>query len=211
VTARGQETATEPNGEQMSDPKTSEQSVTPARFERYADAQRAVDQLAAGSAVTGGRRHFTAASSLEAGRAAVLAVVTAAVLALGACGDQDQPEAQPTPGGVGFEEGDFDELPVPPRADPLGPRQEEEGVLARSWSVRNTTAAEVLEFYEQNLMDGWQQTTPTRQLGDAYRGIWRSGDEELRVSATPAPAADQEERPEDQRLVQVSLQLSGSD
>ena len=143
------------------------------------------------------------------GRLAVTALALLIAATIAACGDEGgAPEAQPSPGGTGFVDGEFDELPVPPLAVPLGPRREKEGVLSRSWSVRNTTAAEVLDFYERTLGDRWQVSTPPRPLGDAYRGEWRAGDDELRVSAVPAPAADVDARPQPAgALVQLSLQL----
>lgn len=138
-------------------------------------------------------------------RAATSALV--AVLLVAACGGDDGPEAQPDPSGTGFVEQSFDELPLPPRARPLGPVQQEDEGLSRTWGVRNTTAEEVLDFYDRNLDERWEQRWPVRQVGDGYRGEWRDGGTRLRVSSVRAPTASGEPAAPDAPVVQLSLQL----
>lgn len=151
---------------------------------------------------------WSAGYNRSAGARRLLFLALAVGLLVACGGSQDEPEAQPSPGGTGFVEGRFDELPVPPRAEALGPRRETDGVLARSWSVRDTTPDEVLQFYETGLPD-WTVTSAPRSIGDGAQGLWRRGGEQLRVTATPAPTADQDEGAgTDPAEVQLSLQLS---
>ncbi len=57
------------------------------------------------------------------------AVVVSVVL--GACSPSDE-GSQPAPAVTTFGQGDFENLPLPPRSEPLGERSEEDGAVARS-------------------------------------------------------------------------------
>jgi hypothetical protein len=134
-----------------------------------------------------------------------------AVTALAACGDDGEPRAQPSADGTAFVGGSFDELPVPPLAEPLGPERElGDGVVVRSYGVRNRTVEAVMSFYEDALA-GQPVIEPVGDApGDAsvLRGEWRYRGRRLRVTVQAAPAADEE--PGVEGRVQVSLELHPS-
>lgn len=116
----------------------------------------------------------------------------AAVLALGGCSDREEQRegTQPAPAVTTFEQGRFDDLPLAPRSDPVGPRSEKEGVVTRSFSAKGTTPEQVLRFYEQNLT-GWRQLEPVHEVGtSSYRATWAQGEWLLEVSSGRAPALD---------------------
>ncbi len=105
------------------------------------------------------------------------------------CGDEtngggDQPEAQPAPDVSVFAEGEFDGLPIPPRADPVGRRSEDNDVVTRSFSVRNTTVREVLQFYEREL-DGWTRVGE-EDVGTAVHADYERDGRGLRVTVQSA-------------------------
>lgn len=130
--------------------------------------------------------------------------VFAAVLA--GCGDGDRPEAQPAPDVTRFVEGSFEDVPLFPRSEPVSQRHEKNDTTAQSYKARNTTAEQVLRFYDERL-PGWQQLGPVEKVGaTAYRGEWVRGGRRLLVSAAPAPGlgeSDEIEAP----VVQYSLTL----
>ena len=128
------------------------------------------------------------------------------VLGLASCaGDVDEPEAQPAPDTAEFAEGQFDALPVPPHADPVGPRTEDRDVVARSFTVRGSTPGEVVEFYATAL-DGWDHEDTT-DVGTALRSDFTRDGRALRVTAQPAPAVERDPVDGDEAVVQLSLQL----
>lgn len=150
---------------------------------------------------------------MRTGRRRAAASAVAMALALAACGADDgsseeqtgsRPEAQPAPGVTSFTEGGFDELPIPPQADPVGPRSEKDGVVARSFDVRNTEVDEVVQFYEGQL-SGWDQLG-VEDVGSAVRADFERGGRGLRMTAQPAPTLSGD----DPRL-QLTLQLGPRD
>lgn len=103
-----------------------------------------------------------------------------------ACGADSNEGTQPRPDVTTFEEGTFDDLPLVPESDPVTPPNQEDGVDTRSYVVRNTTPAEVLEFYEQQLAEFTVVSAPEEIGEDTYRGRWQlDGGRVLTVSATP--------------------------
>jgi hypothetical protein len=140
-----------------------------------------------------------------------LAAILAFALATAACGtarDGPSPEAQPTPNVTTFEVGRFDDLPLFPRSDPLGPRNEKSGVIARSFVARGTTPEQVLDFYLRSLGDGWRLLKAPEKIGEGtYRGDWTSGNWQLRLSATEEPELDPDNASKDV-TVQYSLTLT---
>lgn len=144
-------------------------------------------------------------------------LLAALFLAAAACGDADDeapdPEAQPAPDVSTFAEGSFDDLPRHPRSDPVSARRETEGVVAQSFTVRNTTAEEVLDFYVRTLRE-LPVRSEAQEIGeDTWRGIWETADGDvLIVSATQEPQADDEPpgAPGDND-VQYSLSLGPED
>ena len=148
--------------------------------------------------------------------------VIGAVLALGlgACGDDRGDTrtergigAQPAPATDTFEQGLFDELPHPPRSDPLGPLMEKADIVSQSFQVRDSLPVEVLAFYEQRLTGEWSTRQEPRQIGagPTWQGVWVRDTWELTVSATEAPTLDQTADPEaalNNVFSQYSLSLS---
>lgn len=118
-------------------------------------------------------------------------VALLALLALAGCAVREEREGtQAAPDVTTLEQGRFDNLPLAPRSDPIGPRSEKEGVVSRSFTAKGTTAEQVVRFYEQNLR-GWRQVEPVHQVGtSSYRGTWAQGGWLLEVSSGTAPALD---------------------
>lgn len=117
-------------------------------------------------------------------RSLMLAV---ALAFLPACGGDDRPATQPTPDETTFQRGNFDDLPLHPRSEPLGERTEKNGVVARSYSTTGATPEGVLTWYRDNL-PGWRLDEPPAPIGaDTYRGRWTRDSFFLVVSATAAP------------------------
>jgi len=122
----------------------------------------------------------------------VVLVVMALSLVLAGCGRdrQSREGTQPAPAVTTFEQGRFDDLPLFPRSDPIGPRSEKDGVVARSYTARGTTSERLLQFYEGNL-PGWRQVEPIRKFGtSSYRAAWTRGNWLLEVSSGASPAFD---------------------
>lgn len=119
-------------------------------------------------------------------RPVVALVMAATLVLLAGCGADSDEGTQPRPDVTTFEEGTFDGLPLVPESDTLTPPNQEDGVQTRSYVVRNTAPAEVLEFYEQQLAELIVVNAPEKIGDDTYRGRWRlDGGEVLTVSATP--------------------------
>lgn len=135
-------------------------------------------------------------------------MVAVAVLGMGGCGDDDTTEsqqgaergigAQPAPGTDTFEQGLFDEIPHPPRSEPLGTRSEKQDVVSQSFKVRDSLPDEVMAFYTQRLAGEWTTVTEAQQIGagSTWRGVWARDNWELTVTATEAPTVDDTADPE---------------
>ena len=134
------------------------------------------------------------------------------ILALGVAGcgtGGDSPAAQPTPNATTLEPGRFDDLPVFPRSEPLGPRNEKDGVVARSYMATGTTPEQLLDYYRTSLGEKWRLVNPIEKVGvGTYRGDWVSDDYQLRVSATDAPTVEIEDDASRNVVVQYSLTLT---
>lgn len=128
--------------------------------------------------------------------ASVAALAMAVVLVAGACGDDASERAgtQPAPGVSTFEQGSFDDLPIYPRSDPIGPRSEKNGVVARSFVTHGATPERIVTWYADTLKaKGWEPAGDVEQLGHAtWRADFRRSGSELRVSSTPAPTVEKE-------------------
>lgn len=138
-------------------------------------------------------------------------LIVAAAFGGAACGaDGGRPAAQPAPGVTTFERGQFDSLPLFPRSEPAGPRSDENGVIARSYSVKGASPQQVVEFYQVSLAPSWEMTSPVARLGvGTYRADWVSPGYRLRVSSSYAPSISEEEGPsKEDVVVQYSLVLS---
>ncbi|MDP9388464.1 MAG: hypothetical protein M3Q48_11290 [Actinomycetota bacterium] len=138
-----------------------------------------------------------------------LVAATVAVVVLVACGDREhQQEAKPAPHVTTFEEGTFDDLPQFSRSEPVGPRSEKDGVVARSYRARGATPEGVLDYYRDVLDErGWTMVGAIERIGvGTYRADWVSGAQRLRVSASGEPQLA-EDVPSQQVTVQYSLTL----
>lgn len=135
---------------------------------------------------------------------AIFAVVLAA-----ACGqgDSDRPSAQPTPDATTFQPGRFDDLPVFPRSEPLGPRNDENGSVSRSYRAVGTNPEAILRYYRGALGAEWQLMHEFERLGPGtYRAEWTDGEWRLRISATGGPTLDNDDAAA-QTEVQYSLHV----
>ena len=117
----------------------------------------------------------------------------------------DEPGTQPTPPVSTFEAGQFDDLPLPPKSDPLGPRAEAQKTVTRSYRVPGMSPAGVLDFYTEELgKRGWTAAEPVEQPGSVtYRRTWTSAAFRLIVSSSPAPTLGT-----DDAAAQVETQFS---
>lgn len=142
------------------------------------------------------------------GHSARIAVASLIATGCGADGDSEK-GAQPRPDVTTFEEGSFDDIPLVPESDPVTPAHQEDGVDARSYRVHNTTPAEVLQFYEQQLAESTVVSGPEEIGNDTYRGRWQlDGGRVLTVSATPGETlASGESADAGEFLTQYSLSL----
>lgn len=149
-------------------------------------------------------------------RSATAAALALALVAAG-CGDDDdgqadaqqeaQPEAQPAPDVTTFEEGDFDDLPLPPRYTEISERVEEDGVVSQSFEVRNMTPQELIDWYAEAL-DEFEVLEAPEEIGvETYRGQWDLDGRELTVAAQGAETL--EDNPSAPEVVtQLSLSLA---
>ena len=129
------------------------------------------------------------------------------VLALSAagCGRASEEGTQPRPDVTTFEQGDFDDIPLLAGSDPLSPPTEEQGSVARSYQVRDTTPKGVLDFYVEQLADAEVLEEPGDIGANTFRGRWRLDQGRvLTVSATGAPTLDGDA----EVLTQYSLSLA---
>ena len=141
-------------------------------------------------------------------RLLMAAVVPVALVA--GCGDDgdaaDGPAAQPAPAVTTFGEGDFDDLPLPPRSTPVGERAEEDGVVSRSYEVRNTQPEALLSFYRDALAEHPVVEEPEEIGVGTHRGRWDLDGRQLTVVAQSAETLDDNPgAPE--ALTQLSLSL----
>lgn len=147
-------------------------------------------------------------------RRPLIVVLLLAGAVLGACGSddgsRDRGDAQPAPGVTTFADGDFADIPLPPRAEPAGERSEQQGVVVQSFFVRDRTAEEVLQLYGTYFEgEGVATLLPPEPFGnDAWRGRWLLDGRELLVSAAPAPSVDDGEVEHADVVTQMSLELS---
>lgn len=123
---------------------------------------------------------------------AIVALALPLALALGACGrDGGRPSTQPTPDATTFQPGRFDDLPVFPRSEPLGPRNDENGSVSRSFVATGTNPEAILRYYRGALGEEWRLMHEFERLGHGtYRADWTDGEWRLRISATQEPALD---------------------
>ncbi|MBW3547301.1 MAG: hypothetical protein KY452_04070 [Actinobacteria bacterium] len=142
-------------------------------------------------------------------RHAVSLAMGATLLFVG-CDADSEKGTQPRPDVTTFEEGSFDDIPRLPASEPVSPPNEEEGVDTRSYVVRNQTPAEVLQFYELQLMDQTLVSAPEEIGDDTHRGRWHlDGGRMLTVSATPGETLEPSDSPyAGELLTQYSLSLA---
>ncbi|MBW3536824.1 MAG: hypothetical protein KY395_03520 [Actinobacteria bacterium] len=138
----------------------------------------------------------------------VTTLVMLAVLgtAVAACGSDTGSETQPAPDVTTFTEGDFEELPLYPDSEPIGSRTETDGVVARSYKVRDVTVDMVIAFYDERLQAaGWQRAEPALRENTEHRADFVNDSYRLELSAQPIRAP--EDPPTQLQVVQYSLVL----
>jgi hypothetical protein len=144
--------------------------------------------------------------------ATVATLAIAVTFFVAACGDDATERAgtQPAPGVSTFEQGSFDDLPIYPRSDPIGPRSEKNGVVARSFVTHGATAEGIVTWYANTLKaKGWEAAGGAEQVGEStWRADFRKSGSKLRVSSAPAPTVEKESAGSgDVHDVQFSLTL----
>lgn len=139
---------------------------------------------------------------------ALMAGAVAMSIAFASCSPSDE-GTQPAPAVTTFGQGDFEGLPLPPRSEPLGQRSEQDGVVSRSYAVRDTSPELVLEFYSQRLPASAVVEQPHEIGVGTLRGRWLLDGRELTVSATVDDTLEAIERfGEDAGVIsQLSLSL----
>jgi hypothetical protein len=144
-----------------------------------------------------------------AGSLARALAATALAVALGACSPSDE-GTQPSPDVTTFEQGDFGDIPLLAGSEALSPLNEEEGVVARSFAIRNTTPEEVLDFYTEQLAGDEELEAPSAIGVDTFRGRWQlENDRVLTVSATLSTnLRETGELADTEVITQYSLSLS---
>ena len=154
------------------------------------------------------RPHARVGKRRSPGSGALVAGAVAMSLVFASCSPSDE-GTQPAPAVTTFEQGDFDGLPLPPRSEPLGQRNEEDGVVSRSYAVRDTSPELVLEFYSQHLPASAVVEQPHEIGVGTLRGRWLLDGRELTVSATVEDTLEAIERfGEDVGVItQLSLSL----
>lgn len=141
------------------------------------------------------------------------------VLALGAtagCAGEAEPQrtqppaAQPAEDAPVFVEGDFGTIPIHPLAEEAGTKTQEDGVVAQSFTIRNTSTDDLFAWYHARL-SGWTQETAPQVLGGAeaasWRATWTRGEQRLIVTVSEAPETATEGGAEPEVLLQYSLSL----
>lgn len=117
-------------------------------------------------------------------RAAAMGAVAA--LAMG-CGSGGHPRAQPAPGVTAFTGGAFDQIPLFPRSEPLGARNNTTTISQQSFQATGADAEQVVDWYRDHL-NGWTVIQAPHGTGATdFAGEWEKGDRRLRVTAGPAP------------------------
>ncbi len=134
------------------------------------------------------------------------ALLAAAALTLAACGDdaegdapavvadEEQQDAQPTPGSVGFTEGDFDDIPIARGGTEISEKTERDGAVSQSFTATATSPEEIMEYYASQLPDlGWQEVEAVRETGtDSLAAAWVRGNDRLEISALLAQGVEDE-------------------
>ena len=143
------------------------------------------------------------------GRLCVGAVAFLFGMGLVACGRNGPDEGtQPAPAVTTFEQGRFDDIPLFFRSEPVGPRSEKDGVVARSYKATGASPQQVLEFYRDGLPPQWKMVAPIEKLGaDTFQADWVDESYRLRVSATREDLLDSDDEAVDPTVSQYSLTL----
>lgn len=143
-----------------------------------------------------------------------LLVFAAPLLALGlvagACGDDEPGDAVPSPEATTFTEGEFEDIPLPPRADPIADVTEsDDGVLTGSWEVRGSTPEQVLGFYETELQaNGWTVNSgPLEQAQGVWRGDWTREGQLVEVVADRVTGLNEDPEDGSEQPTQLNLLL----
>lgn len=149
------------------------------------------------------------------GGAAVI-VLLVVLFSVFAAEDESDIGTQPAPDPTTFEQGFFDELPLPPRTIEIGERAEFDETVTATYAVRNMTAEEVLAFYEEALgARGWTvEEPPAARAGGVVGGSWIRENMHLHVTSSLREAVEpdvpegEEETITEEYLTQLSLELT---
>lgn len=140
----------------------------------------------------------------------LLLIMLATVGLLAGCDAASDEGTQPRPDVTTFEQGAFDDIPLLPRSEPVSQPSEENGVVARSFLVRNTPPEDVMSFYREQLAEFSLLSDPGPIGNNTFRGEWQLDQRRmLTVSATSAAAVDGVEGfSNEEVLTQYSLSLA---
>lgn len=135
-------------------------------------------------------------------------------LAVGCGGETEPPAAQPAEDEPIFVQGDFGEIPIHPLAEEAGERSEEDGVVAQSFEIRNTSRDALFSWYDERL-EGWTQEEAPHALGEAenasFRARWTRGDRRLIITVSEAPRTATDGGTGPDLVLQYSLSLEPID
>ena len=146
----------------------------------------------------------------------LVALLVLATVALAACnagstepGRISEADSEAVGEGAPFG-GDFADVPLHPRSDPIGTRTEEAGTVTRSYEVRGASPDLVLDFYARTLPSrGWEVVEEPHESGTStVVGKWLRDGKTLRITANAAPSLGGDTTPTESVASQYSLLLS---
>ena len=132
--------------------------------------------------------------------------MTLVAFTVGCGSDVPDRSAQPAPDVTTFEDGAFEQLPLYPDSEPIGAQSEKDGVVTRSYKVKDVTVDMIIAFYEERLQAaGWERAEPVLRENTQSRADFVNDDHRLELSAQDIRGP--EDPPSDQHVVQYSLVL----
>ena len=130
-------------------------------------------------------------------RRLVVGGAAAAVVLLGVTGcasSGDEEGTQPAPGVTSFQQGDFGDVPLPDRSDPVGTRSETDGVVTQTFAARDTTVDALIDFFDSQLpAAGWEPAEAYETENGIYRGDFTKDGRRLEVVIDQVPDLPEDE------------------